>query len=355
MLFTLLATLLTFTPVSADDLELRPYTDRHISIQVPADWNVHREGNDTNHLYITGPRPERPLIFVLKVPSSTRWLDPPALAKLLTGTKRGQFSPATVASNKRSAEFTTADGSYKAFALLARETRQRYALLTLIAAPAGMFDQINAPGLLATVAYSAVPGNLNNVSYLHHATGRSVAVGTNFTDASGQVEQTDFYTSSVRRGGKIDGKPLTKRALQGRWIAYEGMGSMNRRDVGRTNTQGMRLVYHFKANGTYTLDYSAQVSTGTFRSATEVDERGRYSVSGGMLTLKPSGYDGWIRVASKQEAVRSRTVPARTYDAVLTPDGPVIAGECAPFQVDAICGRKAARRTLTFSLVEKQR
>lgn len=102
---------------------------------------------------------------------------------------------------------------------------------------------------------------------------------------------------------------------------------------------GTKLQYEFFKNGTYKAHYKGLSVFGVMRSEISSLEKGGYAMSGGVLTLTPSGYTGTISVGhqANAEKMNERNLPKRRYKVGRQGDAMALVGPCADFQVEPYC------------------
>ena len=167
------------------------------------------------------------------------------------------------------------------------------------------------------------------------ATLLATAIGPIFGSIARDNDPPQPYTETVKLPGN---SPQAQRDLHGAW-----MYDYREEDAALEDGRDLLLVtiyFHLHENGTYELLYSARwggFGISPTSKGLNVRETGTYSVSRGMLMLKPettvrSEITGNTVVSNRPIANENHVLIAHVEKAKLH-----VAGRCAQYQIDPAC------------------
>jgi hypothetical protein len=147
----------------------------------------------------------------------------------------------------------------------------------------------------------------------------------------------NMQDDAVKRAILGNGAPVDAARLHGRWM--QAMGAMTGMDYQNIVTgeismgsRGFGHVLEFAQNGTYTLSYLYNANSGGCLNRAEMNERGRYQVSGNELVLTPQGYAGTYIVCGQRTVMDEKQVPVRRFQLGLHPGGDHLVIMGKPFE-----------------------
>ncbi|MEO0557048.1 MAG: hypothetical protein AAF170_02575 [Bacteroidota bacterium] len=343
--------------VPADAQYSSIHSDASITIGLPEGWSVAGPRNAKVGIHLSNTTLSSPPHLVIEEVATTTSISDALGARLLASFVPATFRAVDHVQANTLVVYEANGYPVRAAVYVKRHLTDGYAMLGMLLADEADFEAMDGVALLRQVVESAYPTERPHFRARQAAASdpsssrRRVTSAVNTVDGRG-VQETSVYDSSVRSASGSEGQPVRLGRLVGTWRTYEGGGTVRRDTPGQTAAQAGGVTYTFMRNGTFRARYQATAITGTFRSRTDVTETGRFTLEGLTLTLRPTQHSGWISVgaANTREAVRDTNPPARTYRLFEYGGEFVLRGICAPYQVDAICGRRSARRTLDFGM-----
>jgi hypothetical protein len=151
-------------------------------------------------------------------------------------------------------------------------------------------------------------------------------------EGPGRAKPPQPFDEKVSLPGKI---PPTAKSLSGSWhfgyMLHEATLEAGKSEL--MSSTGLML----REDGTYQLHYHAVWNIGMAMDGVNVTEEGRFSLSGEVLLLEPTGTV--FAEIDDNKIVNQQTIRNQTHALIVRLEKTqlVIAGRCADYQVDPVC------------------
>lgn len=367
--------------VRAEMPALEAYADRAIATEIPRRWQIVPNPQDKSLLVEENlERKESPGIILAIAPYDLK-LNPEAAATWISKAAGGRFRVVEAAAptllGVAAVMLERAEPPARCAVLVWPDPEQRFSVLAAFAATPAEFEDRGGLTLLAKVTAATRPAGMS----VAQAAGREKSpaataavpsdgeevrdgakpkkrkaiteirgiagapdVPSNKEPGHGDIEtrvRVDRVRSAEGEGALLEhGSAPSAQQLLGKWKVTELDSSL-------TNTQfdvvGSGFNIEFAPGGRYVIEYKMNLSSGVLHSGTETTEEGRYELSGTSLSLKPAFHEGWVYNFNPKDKqpLRAKNGPMRRYQVAMLKGYLIMRGQCAPFQLDLKCKKRA--------------